>query len=222
MVQIRPAGPSGRAEHALSSLSLYLLLEIVFAPPSWRAFSSVSGPLSVKPTTGSSSTVIIPASFPSRLEGVWSKFKGYLARLSLIMAVSRTGDDTYSIEQTEEDYVSRAVLLLEYFKTHALRIYTDLSEADPLDLLAHDITLFLPRGPQKRRRHRNMARHPHSPLRPAPPTQRQRPTHYPSSTEPPSTRSSRKNHQLQCYKRQEEPPAIHGDISTKLLSYCPY
>ncbi len=80
--------------------------------------------------------------FPLRLKGLWSKLEAYLARIALILALSRSVDDG-APERVEAGDVLGAVALLDYFKSQAKRIHAGLREADPVDLLADDVRRFL-------------------------------------------------------------------------------
>ena len=91
------------------------------------------------------STDIIEPGFPSRLEAQWSKGRGYLARLSLIMGVcrcvwNRIPEDNFLIERED---VEKATALLRYFQGHARRVYGILEEIDPDELFAADLRDFL-------------------------------------------------------------------------------
>ncbi|MDQ3301769.1 MAG: DUF3987 domain-containing protein, partial [Actinomycetota bacterium] len=77
--------------------------------------------------------------FPSRLEGVWSKLRGHLARLSLVLAVCRCVENDLREERVEVEDIEAASRLLAYFAAHARRVYAELSAPDPLDLLAADL-----------------------------------------------------------------------------------
>ena len=59
------------------------------------------------------------------LEAAWSKLKTYAARLMLIVHVVRHVSGETSSEQVDCDSVRKGVLLVNYFKAHALRIYRD-------------------------------------------------------------------------------------------------
>ena len=82
---------------------------------------------------------VLQPGFPARLEGVWSKLRGYLARLSLVLAVCRCADTATKHERVEVGDIEAAIKLLAYFKAHAKRVYTELSAPDPLDLLAVEL-----------------------------------------------------------------------------------
>ena len=84
-------------------------------------------------------TEIIEPGFPGRLEGAWSKLRGYLARLSLVLAVCRCAGSPAWEERVQGEDVEAAAKLLSYFKAHARRVYAELSTPDPLDLLATQI-----------------------------------------------------------------------------------
>ncbi len=76
--------------------------------------------------------------FPSHLKGPWSKMKGYLARLSLIVCMTyvveprnrRYGEDFYGVMKNNpmisERHVRAAVELLDYFKAHTRKVYAKL------------------------------------------------------------------------------------------------
>ena len=87
--------------------------------------------------------------FPVRLEGAWSKMRGYLARISLLLALCRCSTETKAdgtgdrSEQVEVEDVEGACILVGYFKAHAKRVYAELREADPLDVLGEELKAFL-------------------------------------------------------------------------------
>jgi hypothetical protein len=66
---------------------------------------------------------------------VWSKLRGYLARLSLILAVCRSVQSTTSEERVEREDVAAAAKLLVYFKVHARRVFAEIGSPDPLEAL---------------------------------------------------------------------------------------
>jgi hypothetical protein len=76
---------------------------------------------------------VLEPGFPRRLEGVWSKLRGYLARLSLIRAVCRSVQSTASEERVEREDVADAAKLLVYFKVHARRVFAEIGSPDPLE-----------------------------------------------------------------------------------------
>jgi hypothetical protein len=76
--------------------------------------------------------------FPLRLQGVWAKMRGYLARISLILALSRSVEYDEP-EQVEEGDVKNAARIVTYFKAHARRVYGKLRTTTPEDLLAGEI-----------------------------------------------------------------------------------
>jgi hypothetical protein len=82
---------------------------------------------------------VLEPGFPARLEGVWSKLRGYLARLSLVLAVCRCAEVGTREERVEAEDVEAAARLLGYFKAHARRVYAELKAPDPLDLLAGEL-----------------------------------------------------------------------------------
>ncbi|MEW6637381.1 MAG: DUF3987 domain-containing protein, partial [Actinomycetota bacterium] len=82
---------------------------------------------------------VLDPGFPRRLEGVWAKLRGYLARISLVLAVCRCCETGSREERIEAEDVEAASRLLDYFKAHARRVYVELSAPDPLDLLAGEL-----------------------------------------------------------------------------------
>jgi hypothetical protein len=80
--------------------------------------------------------------FPSRLKGPWSKLEAYFARLMLVLATARAADED-TAERVEARDVLAAVVLLDYFKNHARRVYVGLHGDDPDERLAADIAQFL-------------------------------------------------------------------------------
>ena len=81
--------------------------------------------------------------FPRRLEGVWAKMRGYLARLSLVLATCRCATDEVRDERIEAQDVEAATELLDYFKAHARRVYSELSAPDPLEVLGADLKALI-------------------------------------------------------------------------------
>jgi hypothetical protein len=73
---------------------------------------------------------------------VWAKMRGYLARISLILALCRSVQDEQP-EQVEEEDVKKAARIIAYFKAHARRVYGELRVTTPEDLLAGEISKFL-------------------------------------------------------------------------------
>ncbi len=80
--------------------------------------------------------------FPIRLKGPWSKLEAYLARIALILAASRALHEGEP-ERVETRDILAAVVLLDYFKGMARRVYVGLHGEDPLDKLASDLERFL-------------------------------------------------------------------------------
>jgi hypothetical protein len=76
--------------------------------------------------------------FPARLKGPYSKLEAYLARLSLILALARAAN-TGVAERVEEDDVLAAVVLVDYFKGMARRVYRE----NPRERLAEDVAKFV-------------------------------------------------------------------------------
>jgi hypothetical protein len=80
--------------------------------------------------------------FPARLKGPWSKLEAYLARFCLILAMARAAEEG-DAERVEARDVLSAVVLLDYFKTMARRVYVGLHGENPADKLAADVSEFL-------------------------------------------------------------------------------
>jgi hypothetical protein len=80
--------------------------------------------------------------FPLRFQGVWAKMRGYLARISLILALSRSVEHNQP-EQVDEEDVKNAARIVAYFKAHARRVYGKLQATAPEELLAGEIRDFL-------------------------------------------------------------------------------
>jgi hypothetical protein len=80
--------------------------------------------------------------FPSRLRGPWSKLEAYLARLTLIVAMARAVE-AGEAERVEARDVLRAVVLVDYFKSHARRVYVGLYGENSDDCFLEDLAEFL-------------------------------------------------------------------------------
>ncbi len=80
--------------------------------------------------------------FPSRLKGPWAKMEAYIARLCLILALSRSVHEG-TAERAEVRDVLYATVLVDYFKNHARRAYVGLYGENPDDRLAEDLAEFL-------------------------------------------------------------------------------
>jgi putative DNA primase/helicase len=86
---------------------------------------------------------VLDPGFPRRLEGVWAKLRGYLARISLVLAVCRCAECNVREERVEREDVEAASRLLAYFKAHARRVYSELSAPDPLEILGADLKTLI-------------------------------------------------------------------------------
>ncbi len=80
--------------------------------------------------------------FPVRLKGPYSKLEGYMARLCLLLATARAADNE-AAERIEDEDVLAAVILVDYFKRMARRVYIGLYGQDPDDRLTADVAAFL-------------------------------------------------------------------------------
>ena len=83
--------------------------------------------------------------FPKRLRGAWSKLEAYLARLSLILALSRVVESGER-ERVEPRDVLAASVLVDYFKAHARRVFAELRGLDTMDSLALGLRGILEEG----------------------------------------------------------------------------
>jgi hypothetical protein len=92
----------------------------------WEVFKELAGQLSEEAHA---------LDFPRRLRGAWSKLEAYLARLSLIIALSRLVENNER-EQVEPRDVFAASVLIDYFKAHIRRVFVELHGADSSALLA--------------------------------------------------------------------------------------
>lgn len=63
---------------------------------------------------------------PEHLRGPWAKMPGYCARLVLIVHECRFVSNEAKREAPDEDSVLRAIVLINYFKSHARRVYARL------------------------------------------------------------------------------------------------
>jgi hypothetical protein len=80
--------------------------------------------------------------FPSYLRSPWAKLEAYFLRLALILAACRFVEDSVA-ERIEEDDVLRAVLLVEYFKSQARRVFGSLRCSNPRLRLVEDVVRFV-------------------------------------------------------------------------------
>jgi putative DNA primase/helicase len=93
----------------------------------WEVFKELAGELSEE---------AYALDFPGRLRGAWSKLEAYLARLSLILALSRLALESNEREQVEPQDVFAASVLIYYFKVHIRRVFVELHGAGSSDTLA--------------------------------------------------------------------------------------
>jgi hypothetical protein len=77
--------------------------------------------------------------FPEVLRGPWSKFDTHLARLALIIAVTRSAEEGAENERVTRGDMQSALRLLDYFKATTRKVYGQLFEANPDDVLAADL-----------------------------------------------------------------------------------
>jgi len=99
----------------------------------WEVFKEIAAELSEEAHA---------LTFPRRLRGAWSKLESYLARLSLVVALSRVVESNER-EQVEARDVLAASVLVGYFKAHARRVFAEVHGADSTDSLAVALSVFL-------------------------------------------------------------------------------
>src|SRR5262249_31085757 len=68
--------------------------------------------------------------FPENLRGPWAKMEGYCARLALIVQLCRWAAGEVLDEDVDRKSVAGAAALIEYFKSHARRVYTRLPSTE--------------------------------------------------------------------------------------------
>jgi hypothetical protein len=71
-------------------------------------------------------------SLPRALRGPWAKLKAYAARLALVVHLLRLACSEVSQEDVDEESLHRAIRLINYFKSHARKVYRQL-ELTPED-----------------------------------------------------------------------------------------
>jgi hypothetical protein len=86
--------------------------------------------------------------FPQRLQPAWSKLEGRLARIALVISMTRIAElknrgTVLGAEYVTEEDMHSAIMLLDYFKNHIRRLYTGLYSDNPRDRLAEDLRDFL-------------------------------------------------------------------------------
>lgn len=69
---------------------------------------------------------------PPHLRGPWSKLVAYGARLALIIHLSRYVSKEVGDENIDEESISSAIALIDFFKSHAKKVYGEL-RADPAE-----------------------------------------------------------------------------------------
>jgi hypothetical protein len=68
--------------------------------------------------------------FPDHLRGPWGKFRGYCARLALVLHCLRLVTHEAEDEDVDGDSLERAAKLVSYFQSQARKVYS-LIDADP-------------------------------------------------------------------------------------------
>ena len=64
--------------------------------------------------------------FPYPLRAPWAKLRGYCARFALILQMARVASDEVESEDVDEVSIQRAVRLVDYFQSHARKVYASL------------------------------------------------------------------------------------------------
>jgi Protein of unknown function (DUF3987) len=121
---------------------LYMPVDEYGDPAPVRVYFSPSAKDVLKDSVNELRREMYSPGFPARLKGPWSKLEAYLARLCLILAMARAADEEAG-ERVEDNDVLRAMVLVDYFKSMARRVYVGLHGENPLDKLAEDLEEFL-------------------------------------------------------------------------------
>jgi hypothetical protein len=82
--------------------------------------------------------------FPPHLRGPWSKFRGYGARLALIVQMMRLSARETQDDDVDGESVGRADRLVAYFQSHARKVYACI-DADPRLADAQRVLRWLPK-----------------------------------------------------------------------------
>jgi hypothetical protein len=83
--------------------------------------------------------------FPDHLRGVWTKLRNYGARLALVVHFLRLACKETAREDVDQESMRRAGLLVNYFKSHATKVYAHLA-ADPKVYKAKKILAWVRRN----------------------------------------------------------------------------
>ena len=81
--------------------------------------------------------------FPEILQGPWSKFDTHLARLALIIGVANSAVEGNAVERVTAEDMQAALRLVDYFKATTRKVYEQLFEANPDDVLAANLVTLL-------------------------------------------------------------------------------
>ncbi len=103
------------------------------APESWKLFKEFSDSLT---------TEACELGFPRELAGAWSKLEACLARLALILCLSRVVENG-APERVEPEDMLNAWKIVGYFKPHTKRVYARVRGESPQDLFAAELEAFL-------------------------------------------------------------------------------
>jgi putative DNA primase/helicase len=106
---------------------------VLMTKDAWEVFKDLAGELSDEAHA---------LDFPRRLRGAWSNLEAYLARHSLILALSRLIESNER-EQVEPQDVFAASVLINYFKAHIRRVFVELHGTSSSDVLAPALKEFL-------------------------------------------------------------------------------
>ena len=87
---------------------------------------------------------ISSSDLPAVLHGPWSKLKSYCLRLSLVVHFLRYVCREVSSEDVDSESVRRAIHLVDYFKSHARKVYSSLHRG-PEDRRAEQVVAWLHR-----------------------------------------------------------------------------
>jgi len=81
--------------------------------------------------------------FPKRLRGPWGKLEAYLARFGLLFATIRLADNPTNLQVVNVEDLEAAHKVVQYFQSHARRVYKQLYADDPEDTLSYALHTYL-------------------------------------------------------------------------------
>lgn len=107
---------------------------IGLAPEAWTTFKERANSLSEETEE---------PGFPTKLEALWAKLRGYLGRLALVLYMARVTAGDLEENVLEVQDIEAAWQLILYFKHHARRVHGVIEQADPLDVFVGHVKTML-------------------------------------------------------------------------------